>query len=792
MSTLTQQLYSQSHWLADGTQTIWNFSFSGGYISREHVRAYTRGPLETDPRVDLVIAPEDFIGDFQISIVPAVTSGHTLIIYRDTPKDLPLVDFADGANINEVSLDTVARQAVFIAAESADFLGVTTTADLAALAATAIANAGAAAASAANALSSENTAGTQAGNAALSATNSATSATSSANSAANAAASASAAAGAVAALEAELAAVTAGNGASKIGVQDAGGYFTATNQEGVDQEIGQSLATLTTNVAALAAIDNDLLQQVSTSLSAGTAQTIACFGDSTMWGADPANLANQVAIPSPAQLQNLVNSFFANSALTVTNNALGGSTCTQMIAGTDGSGSTFATKMAASSAVVVFCNHGVNDAFGASATTLAQYKTALLAFIATCRLYSKVPVLVTPYPCLTIGTFGSHDRAAATARFAAAMRDIASKHGVFVVDNHYYLSLLLGMDGTQSLPLTVLPDGVHGAALTYTRAGNNLAEAVIGAQAGVLDAPNQRVTGNGPLTQATSQSFGTDTASRVGVVVTSGTTSPQTMRVAFKVCATGLDVYMAHPIWSNGSATVTVNLDGISSATLPMLMAGYTTTFCQDHETLVARSIPPGFHVILMTTASVGAVGFHYLRTRAAEKRLLLPSANAVPSEYKLLASKLESTSASADTPFVCEDIPMSRWLDGYEFEFTGVLENNSGVIIGGNIGSTAGSAAVEKFVIFGLGGAGLLSVSEASAPATYLTTAIGAVNLAGVSHVYRVAVTAAGVASLYVDGTLIGTHNLVQPYYGGYLGLWKNSAGGVLTVTNVCRVWRL
>lgn len=212
MSTLTQQLYSQSHWLADGSQTVWNFSFSGGYISREHVKAYTRGPLEDDPRVDLVLTPESFIGDFQIIIEPAVTVDHTLIIYRDTPKDLPLVDFADGANINEVSLDTVARQAVFVAAESADFLGVTTTADLAELAATAIANAGAAAASAANSLASANTAGTQAGNAAVSANASAASAVAASNSAAAAGASVTSAINTVLANMASTASSSTGTG----------------------------------------------------------------------------------------------------------------------------------------------------------------------------------------------------------------------------------------------------------------------------------------------------------------------------------------------------------------------------------------------------------------------------------------------------------------------------------------------------------------------------------------------------------------------------------------------------
>lgn len=150
MSALTLQLNSQNHWLADGIDTVWNFQFSGGYIDPSHVKAYKKSPAGV--RTELTVVPStDLIGPYQLRIFPAVDAGYTLVIYRATPKDLPIVDFTDGGGVTEESLDIVAKQAVFVAAESADFLGVTTSEDLAALALSAGSSAGAASASASTA-----------------------------------------------------------------------------------------------------------------------------------------------------------------------------------------------------------------------------------------------------------------------------------------------------------------------------------------------------------------------------------------------------------------------------------------------------------------------------------------------------------------------------------------------------------------------------------------------------------------------------------------------------------------
>lgn len=118
MSTQLLQLYSQNHWLADGVDTIWNFTFADGYISKDYVKAFYTDSLGN--RVSVPLPANSFVGPFQVSITPAVPAGATLVIYRDTPKDAPLVNFSDGANVQESNLDLIARQAVHIAAEVMD------------------------------------------------------------------------------------------------------------------------------------------------------------------------------------------------------------------------------------------------------------------------------------------------------------------------------------------------------------------------------------------------------------------------------------------------------------------------------------------------------------------------------------------------------------------------------------------------------------------------------------------------------------------------------------------------
>jgi hypothetical protein len=113
----------------NGITTSWNINFSGGYLDTSSVKAYTKSPVGVVTTVALT-----WVGPNTVDITPAVPSGHILTIYRDTPKSGPVVDFNDGAIINETNLDKLAKQSVFVSAEVMDrFTIVSDSAELALL-----------------------------------------------------------------------------------------------------------------------------------------------------------------------------------------------------------------------------------------------------------------------------------------------------------------------------------------------------------------------------------------------------------------------------------------------------------------------------------------------------------------------------------------------------------------------------------------------------------------------------------------------------------------------------------
>lgn len=111
------QLDSVNRWGGDGVTTDWDFSFSGGYIDKAHVKAYVVAADRT--RTGIPVTSSMFVTPFRLRL-PVTPVGAEVTIFRDTPKDLPLVEFEDGTAITEPALNLMARQAVFIAAEFTD------------------------------------------------------------------------------------------------------------------------------------------------------------------------------------------------------------------------------------------------------------------------------------------------------------------------------------------------------------------------------------------------------------------------------------------------------------------------------------------------------------------------------------------------------------------------------------------------------------------------------------------------------------------------------------------------
>ena len=117
--------YSVNRFPGDGATTTWNLSFAGmdgqyaGYISKTHVKAYTILD-STGEETPLPLPSTAFIGPTTLKIEPAIPAGTTLVVYRDTPKNAPLLDYVDGALMIEKNLDTSNQQAIYAVAEMVD------------------------------------------------------------------------------------------------------------------------------------------------------------------------------------------------------------------------------------------------------------------------------------------------------------------------------------------------------------------------------------------------------------------------------------------------------------------------------------------------------------------------------------------------------------------------------------------------------------------------------------------------------------------------------------------------
>lgn len=107
--------YSINRFTGDGEQTIWNLNFAGGFISRDHIKAYLENADETHTTLGF-----DWISDGSVDVTPAVAENQEFVFYRDTPKNDPLVDFVGGSALTERNLDVLAKQAVFASAETID------------------------------------------------------------------------------------------------------------------------------------------------------------------------------------------------------------------------------------------------------------------------------------------------------------------------------------------------------------------------------------------------------------------------------------------------------------------------------------------------------------------------------------------------------------------------------------------------------------------------------------------------------------------------------------------------
>lgn len=203
-------------------------------------------------------------------------------------------------------------------------------------------------------------------------------------------------------------------------------------------------------------------------LADGSAVIIECYGDSTMWGSIPGATTTQDPKNSPAELQTTLNLLFPGLA-TVRNKALPGTTLKKLLAGTDGGIGTFDERMAASDALIIYCNHCLNDC-NSYQSDEKEYKDNLYKFVNIVRKHNKIPVIVTP-TIISPTDDGKEYQQKRMPAFIQAQRDVASEMKVDLVDNFYY-----SYKTSRYYKVTdIVGDGVHLTQTAHQAAGRNMA-----------------------------------------------------------------------------------------------------------------------------------------------------------------------------------------------------------------------------------------------------------------------------------------------------------------------------
>ena len=197
---------------------------------------------------------------------------------------------------------------------------------------------------------------------------------------------------------------------------------------------------------------------------------IACFGDSTMWGATNGDLGLQNINNMPKVLGESLNLLYGVS-ITPLNRAISGTALRQMLEGTDGSGASYETHLkqgVATDADVIYCNHCINDS--QLNLSIGQYQKDLIEFIRITRKHGKMPVLVTPNPNPPYQIINV-DKTRRLEAYVNVMRNIAESLSVDLVDNYYYMMQTNKMVDM----IKMVGDGAHPSTAGYLQCGRNLA-----------------------------------------------------------------------------------------------------------------------------------------------------------------------------------------------------------------------------------------------------------------------------------------------------------------------------
>jgi hypothetical protein len=161
---------------------------------------------------------------------------------------------------------------------------------------------------------------------------------------------------------------------------------------------------------------------------------IAVYGDDAMAGftVNSMGMLSVVTPNEPADLQASLQSQFADTGISVQNNATGGgaSSLKNELTGMDGGGPPTVQRLAATKAVLVIDNHAVNDALGGE--NVNDFTGFLGQWINAVRGAGKTPILEEPGPVCD----GNHPQ---LGTYVQAMDDVAGQYGVPVIKQYAFI-----------------------------------------------------------------------------------------------------------------------------------------------------------------------------------------------------------------------------------------------------------------------------------------------------------------------------------------------------------------
>jgi len=362
-----------------------------------------------------------------------------------------------------------------------------------------------------------------------------------------------------------------------------------------------TLAILMTSSTVIASIAGSIsLLEITNNMTINNLVVVDIRGDSVMAGW---NGSSYVKNTSPIVMQNVLQSYYNNNSITVVNNAIQGT-------GTNSNMATWDTNIANSVGSVIMINFGINDMQGTpsnSAISITQYKTNLISMVNTVTKYNKIPILVTPNVITTFG-IGSLDKATNIRLFAETMQEVAKELNVKLVDLNSYTEQYLRTGVNASV---LFPDGLHGSETLYNTIGLFLADTFITSQQIKENDIIPAITGNVRYYGGANVTLATPAASREGYGIISNK-----IKIPIYVESTGLDIYIANPIWNFGTTSCNVKVDLNTLKTINNFDASYNAPYSYkvDNEVLVIKNATQGIHYIELDAQNNENTGFYYTR----------------------------------------------------------------------------------------------------------------------------------------------------------------------------------